>query len=51
MGSGDDPVQIGLFEEKDRLEGQRERTLGHVVDGLRERFGDRVVLPGRIIGD
>jgi DNA polymerase-4 len=51
LGPGDDPVQIGLFEEKDRLEGHRERTLGHVVDGLRERFGDRVVLPGRIIGD
>ena len=51
LGSEDDPVQIGLFEEKDRLEGHRERTLGHVVDGLRERFGDRVVLPGRIIGD
>ena len=51
LGSEDDPVQIGLFEEKDRLEGHRERTLSHVVDGLRERFGDRVVLPGRIIGD
>ena len=51
LGSGDDPVQFGLFEEEDRLEGHRERTLGHVVDGLRERFGDRAVLPGRIIGD
>ncbi len=51
LGSGDDPVQFGLFEEEDRLEGHRERTLGHVVDSLRERFGDRAVLPGRIIGD
>ena len=51
LGSGDDPVQFGLFEEEDRLEGHRERTLGHVVDGLRKRFGDRAVLPGRIIGD
>ena len=51
LGSGDDPVQIGLFEERDRLEGHRERTLDHVVDGLRQRFGDRAVLPGRIIGD
>ena len=51
LGSGDDPVQFGLFEKEDRLEGHRERTLGHVVDGLRERFGDRAVLPGRIIGD
>ena len=51
LGAGDDLVQFGLFEEEDRLEGQRERTLDHVVDGLRERFGDRAVLPGRIIGD
>ena len=51
LGLGDDPVQFGLFEEKVRLEGHRERTLGHVVDGLRERFGDGAVLPGRIIGD
>ena len=50
LGSEDDPVQIGLFEEKDRLEGHRERTLGHVVDGLRERFGDRVVLPAASSG-
>ena len=51
LGPGDDPVQTGLFEEEDRLEGHRERTLGRVVDGLRKRFGDRAVLPGRIIGD
>ena len=51
LGAGDDLVQFGLFEEEDRLEGQRERTLDHVVDGLRERFGDRAVVPGRIIGD
>ena len=46
LASGDDPLQFGLFEE-----GARERTLGRVVDGLRERFGDRAVQPGRIIGD
>jgi DNA polymerase-4 len=51
LGSGEDPVQLGFFEEKDGLEGARERALGHVVDGLRERFGDGAVLPGRIIGD
>ena len=51
LGPGDDPVQFGLFGEEDRLEGHRERTLGHVVDRLRERFGDHAVLPGRIIGD
>jgi len=51
LGSGDDRLQFGFFEKEDRLEGPRERTLDHVVDGLRERFGDRVVVPGRIIGD
>ena len=51
LGSGDDPVQFGLFEEEERLEGHRERTLDHVVDGLRERFGDGAVVPGRIISD
>ena len=51
LGSGEDPAQLGMFEEKDRLEGPRERTLGQVVDRLRERFGDSAVLPGRIIGD
>ena len=51
LGVGDDRLQLGFFEEDDRLEGDRERTLDHVVDGLRERFGDRAVLPARIIGD
>jgi DNA polymerase-4 len=51
LGSGDTPAQFGLFEEEEHLEGQRERTLDHVVDGLRERFGDGAVLPGRIVGD
>jgi DNA polymerase-4 len=51
LSSSVDPAQFGLFEEEVRLEGHRERTLDHVVDGLRERFGDGVVLPGRIIGD
>jgi DNA polymerase-4 len=51
LGSGDDSVRFRLFEEKDRLEGHRERTLDHVADGLRERFGNGPVLPGRIIGD
>jgi DNA polymerase-4 len=51
LGSGKGSFQVGLFDEEDRLEDHRERTLDHVVDGLRERFGDRAVLPGRIIGD
>ena len=51
LGPTDDPSQLGLFEEKDRLESPRERALGHALDGLSERFGDSAVLPGRIIGD
>jgi DNA polymerase-4 len=51
LGSEDDPSQFGLFEEHDRLEGPRERALGHALDGLSERFGGSAVLPGRIIGD
>ena len=51
LGPGKDPAQTALFEEQDRLESTRERDLGHVLDGLRERFGDRAVLPGRIIRD
>ena len=51
LASGDDPLQFGLFEEEDRLEGPRDRALSQVVDRLRERFGDRAVQPGRIIGD
>ena len=51
LGSEGDPVQFGLFEDEDLMEGHRERTLGHVLDGLRERFGDGAVVPGRIIGD
>jgi DNA polymerase-4 len=51
LGSRDDPLQFGFFEEQDRLESPRERALGQAVDGLRERFGDGAVLPGRIIDD
>ena len=51
LGAEEDPTQFGLFEENDRLEGPRERALGHALDGLSERFGDSAVLPGRIIGD
>jgi DNA polymerase-4 len=51
LGSGDEAAQFGLFADKNTLEGPRERALGHVLDGLSERFGDSAVVPGRIIGD
>ena len=46
---GVDPAQLGLFEDGDRIESERERTLGKAVDGLRDRFGDSAVIPGRIV--
>ncbi len=46
---GVDPAQLGLFEEEDGVEGARERALGKAVDGLRDRFGDSAVVPGRMI--
>ena len=47
--AGIDPAQLGLFEDGDRIEGERERALGKAVDGLRDRFGDGAVVPGRIM--
>ena len=46
---GTDPAQLGLFEDDQGLERERDRTLGKAVDGLRERFGEGVVVPGRMI--
>ena len=46
---GTDPAQLGLFEVELGLEGERERALGKAVDGLRDRFGEGAVVPGRII--
>ena len=46
---GTDPTQLGLFEDEQGLEGERERALGKAVDGLRDRFGEGAVVPGRMI--
>ena len=46
---GVDPAQLGLFEEEEGIEGERDRALGKAVDGLRDRFGDGAVVPGRLI--
>ena len=46
---GTDPAQLGLFEDEPGLEGERDRALGKAVDGLRERFGEGAVVPGRMI--
>lgn len=41
--------QLGLFEGEVRVESDRDRTLTRVMDDLRDRFGDDVVVPGRVV--
>ena len=43
------PRQLGLFTNEDPLESDRDRTLARVVDDLRDRFGSRALLPGRVL--
>jgi len=45
----DGPTQLGLFGGEARAESERDRTLARVVDGLRDRFGDGALLPGRVM--
>ncbi|HET9948204.1 MAG TPA: hypothetical protein VFQ22_04745, partial [Longimicrobiales bacterium] len=42
--------QLALFEEGGS-ETERERSLSRVLDRLRDRFGDRIVQPGRLLED
>jgi DNA polymerase-4 len=46
---GSSERQLALFEEEQPMESERQRTLAHAVDDLNRRFGDRAVLPGRIV--
>lgn len=41
--------QLGLFDGEVRAESDRDRTLTRVLDGLRDRFGEDAVLPGRVV--
>ncbi len=41
--------QLGLFDGAVRAESDRDRTLTRVLDGLRDRFGDDAVVPGRVV--
>ena len=41
--------QLGLFESEQTVGSQRQRALTKAVDGLRDRFGEGAVVPGRII--
>jgi DNA polymerase-4 len=46
------PSQLSFFEEEaDEMETERDRALARAVDALRQRFGARIILPGRIVGD
>lgn len=46
------PVQLSIFEEREEaLETERDRKLAHAVDALRARFGRKIVLPGKLIGE
>ncbi len=46
---GLDPEQLALFQNEEPLTGERERALTEAVDGLRDRFGEGAVVPGRLI--
>ncbi len=43
------PEQLGLFEGEQTVGSERQRALTEAVDGLRDRFGEGAVVPGRII--
>lgn len=47
---GDAPLQMGLFPgEEVPWETERDRAVSRAVDRLRDRFGDEVVKPGRML--
>lgn len=41
--------QLGLFADEEEHERARDRTLSHLMDGLKERFGEDAILPGRVM--
>lgn len=44
------PPQLGLFSgDSEQLESERDRKVAQVMDNVRERFGHRSILPGRIL--
>jgi DNA polymerase-4 len=48
---GDGPPQLELFQGEGPGESERDRTVSHLMDSLKERFGDSAVLPGGMIKD
>jgi DNA polymerase-4 len=45
---GDSPPQLDLFGAGAEVEPERERVVSRITDDLRERFGDKAILPGRM---
>ncbi len=41
--------QLGLFSGEAGPESQRDRDVAHMLDRIRDRFGDDAVVPGRIV--
>ncbi len=46
---GEGPPQLDLFGAEALAEPQRDRVVSRVLDDLRARFGDRAILPGRML--
>jgi DNA polymerase IV len=44
-----DSPQLGLFANDHEHEQVRDRTLSHIMDELKEKFGDDAILPGRVM--
>ncbi len=49
LTDGDEPGQLGLFRNEGVVETARQRALARTVDDLKGKFGDRAVIPGRIV--
>jgi DNA polymerase-4 len=49
LTDGDEPGQLGLFRDEGVVETARQRALARTVDDLKGKFGDRAVIPGRIV--
>ena len=45
----DSPSQLDFFEADSSSEPKKHRVVSRVLDDLRGRFGDKAVLPGRIL--
>jgi DNA polymerase-4 len=48
---GDGPPQLELFQGGNSSESERDRVVSRVLDDIRGRFGDDVILPGSMLKD